>query len=181
MAGWSDFGAEAGFSFLKTGLSFIAARKEAKAAKAWQAWKNAMVRMQGAQNQNVVTLNRAMTREASAEQAFAIDRSGYETSATTTVAAASVGVTGRSVDQVMMGVARNVAYAQQKRQDDLNQKLTGYDVERRQIAMQTELSVDHTPIPTPGFADFALGLSADLGKLWKDYSKKPDPRTGQLQ
>jgi hypothetical protein len=163
--------AQGGLSLLKNGLGFIAAQREAKAAKAWQAYRNKMVRLADGQNQNVITTNSNMARERSAEAAFAISRSKLTTEGSAAVAAAAMGVEGRSVDMVQFDIGRNAAYAQQQRLDDLNMEMEGFRNQRRQSAMQAIQNIDLSPIPKPNPASYMLGFTTDIAKLWQDQRK----------
>lgn len=146
--------------------SFITAGLEAKTQKRWQAYNNALVRLQNAQNQNAITTNEGMIIERSAEQEYAIRKSEYMTKASTEVSAAASGTTGRSVNAVLFDVGRNAAEASRKREQDLQYQLLGTQQQRESSNMQTEMQQDYTRIPKPSTADLALGLTATAVSTW---------------
>jgi hypothetical protein len=163
---WFDFGLSVGVDLLKAGFGYQAAKKEAKIQKQWQEYHNTMVRLADAQNQNAITANRSMAHDASAAKAFAIDRSEMVTEGAVEVSAASMGVTGRSVNMAIFDVQRNAAYAQQARIDDLKMQDNQFNQQRRQSAFSAVQNMDFSPIKQPNIGDYISGFATDLSKLW---------------
>lgn len=166
---WSQFAMEAGGSALQHGLSFITAQREAKSRKRWQDFRNRMLRFANAEQQNTITLNERMTIQRSAMEAKAIKDSARLTGASTAVAAAAAGVSGRSVVQTMNQVRRNASMAEQRRELDLRQQLLGYQTQRESMNMQVVQQTEYDPIPKPTGAAQLMGFAQDLGGLWDTY------------
>jgi hypothetical protein len=157
---WSDI-ALAG---VQTVGSYILQSRDAKSKKKWQKYQNAMVRLQGAQNQNVLTDNENMARERSAEEAQLIRRSEYITKASVEVEAAATGTTGRSVNLALFDVGRNAAIADANRQRELDLTYLGIDNQRRQLALEVALSQDTTQIVGPNPFASLLDFAGSVGK-----------------
>lgn len=147
-----------GSAFSQIG-GFIAKSKQAKSDRAWQKYNNAMTRIQGAQNQNILTTNENIAREATLEQRFAIQRSEYVTLATAQVQAAASGTVGRSVTHVMNSIKRNAALADAKVAQDFELRKVETDVNRQQTEMQVQTSLDLRKIQGPSPVALALGIA----------------------
>ena len=152
-------------------VDYITASRDAKSQRKWQAYNNALVRLQNAQNQNALTTNEGMAVERSAEMEYAIRKSEYMTKASTEVAAAATGTTGRSVDLIMFDVGKNAAEASYKRQQDLEYQLLGIQQQRESSNLQTEMQIDHSTIPGPNAADMVLGLTTNFAKVWNSEGR----------
>jgi len=160
--------------------SYLVASAEAKNKRRWQKYNNTMVMLQGAQNQNTLTDNENMARERSAEEAFLIRRSEYITKASAEVAAAATGTTGRSVNMILFDVGRNAAVADRDRARDLDLQYLGIDNQRKQVALQTKMSLDMTDIPNPNPFSYALDFignnSDSLGDMFTSMKSKSTVR-----
>lgn len=164
---WAELALQGGLSMLRQGVEYSEAKKAAEAKKAWQAYKNTMVELSNANNQNIITTNENIARGSSIEQAFQIERSEYITSAQAEASAAASGVEGRSVNAVQFDIERNAASAQTRRKQDLNAQYLQFDNQRQQSAFQAALSHDYSPIPEPKPATYALNFATDMTKLYK--------------
>jgi hypothetical protein len=162
---WTDIA----LSGAKSLGSFILSSAEAKNKRKWQKYNNAMLMLQSGQNNNVLTDNENMARERSAEEAFLIRRSEYITKASVEVEAAASGTVGRSVNMVLFDVGRNAAVADRDRQRDLDLQYLGFDNQRRQLAMETKMSLDTSDIPNPNPFSAALGFLGDTAGSWGDF------------
>lgn len=160
-----------GLSVAKNVTSFIAQSQEARSKRAWQRYKNAMLRISGGQAQNAINTNQNMAVDRSSIQAFEIDKSEFSTLASAEVAAAAADVTGRSVNQTMFQIQGNAASAQAARERDLAAQLLGFQQQRQQVEMQVAMQTDITPIPSPSVASTVLGLGSDLWGTYKAYNK----------
>lgn len=145
--------------------NFIAASKQAKADRAWQKYNNAMVRIQDGQNQNVLTTNENIAREANLEKRFGIRRTEYMTAATARVAAAASGTIGRSVNSVMHDIHKNAAEADRLTAQDFEMQKLEIDNQRRQSSMQAALSLDLRKIQGPSPVALALGIAGTFADL----------------
>jgi hypothetical protein len=148
-------------------MQYEQAKKDAEAKKAWQAYKNTMVQLSDANNQNTLTTNANLAFEQSALQAFSIERSEYITSAQAEVAAAASGTGGRSANAVLLDVERNATMAQSRRQGDLEAQFLQIDNQRRQSQFQAAMSMDYSPIPEPNPATYMLNFATDMTKLYQ--------------
>lgn len=158
-----------GLSLLKQGMSFQAASVEAKAKRQWQAYKNAMVKLQDAQNQNAITTNEVMLEGRVAEQRFQIRRSEYVTEAAAEASAAAADTEGRSVNMVMFDIERNASMQRARLQQDLEAQYVNFDQQRQTSAFQAALNEDHTFIPKPNLATYALGFAGDMLGAYNKY------------
>ncbi|MGX9389622.1 virion core protein, T7 gp14 family [Nitrobacteraceae bacterium UC4449_H16] len=169
---WADLALSGGLAALRQGLSFSAAQDDAKAKKAWQAYKNTMLKLSDANNQNILTVNENIARRSSSEQAFGIARSEYLTSAQAEVSAAASGVEGRSVNAVLFDVERNATMAQSRRKSDLEAQYLQIDNQRAQSSFQAAMQMDYSPIPEPNPATYMLNFATDVGKLYQSSRPK---------
>lgn len=158
-----------GLSLLKNGMSFQAASVEAKAKRQWQAYKNAMVKLQDAQNQNAITTNEVMLEGRVAEQRFQIKRSEYVTEAAAEASAAAADTEGRSVNMVMFDIERNASMQQARLTQDLEAQYAQFDQQRQSSAFQAALNTDYTFIPKPSLATYALGFATDMTNAYLKY------------
>lgn len=170
---WSDLAIGGGLSLLKQGVGYSEAKKAAEAKQAWQAYKNTMLELSNANNQNIITTNENLARRNSADQSFSIERSEYLTSAQAEVAAAASGTGGRSVNAVMFDIEQNATMAQAKRKQDLEDQYLQAENQRQQSNFQTALSHDYSPIPEPNPATYMLNFATDAYKLYKSGTPKP--------
>lgn len=156
-------------------VNFITASQDAKVQRKWQAYNNALVRLQNATNQNALTVNEGMTIERASEAEYAIRKNEYSTKASVEVAAAATGTTGRSVNAVLFDVGRNAARASADKSRDLDYQLLGFQQQREQSNLQTEMQIDHSRIPGPNPADVVMGLTTPFVDAWKGYGMPAVP------
>jgi hypothetical protein len=168
---WADLALSGGLSALRQGVAYQQAEKDAQAKQAWQAYKNTMTKLSAAQSQNTLTTNENIVRATSRDQAFAIERSEYITSAQAEVAAAASDTGGRSVNAVMADVERNATMAQSRRKQDLQSQFLQIDNQRRQVDISAAMQMDYSPIPDPNPATYMLNFATDATKLYQ--SSKP--------
>jgi hypothetical protein len=166
---WSHQGMELGLAGLKAGTSFISGLQEAKAARAWQKYNNAMLRISNGQNQNAINVNQNMAVERSTIQGFEIERSEYVTRAAAEAEAAATGTEGRSVNQTLFQIDRNAAVARHQRAADLKAQILGFDQQRMNSAFQTATQIDHTYIPNPSPIAAMMGFAGDAFKINEKY------------
>lgn len=170
---WADLAVQGLSSLVQKGVSYMQADEEAKAKRAWQAYKNTMVRLADANNQNAITTNERLMEERIGKQRFNINRSEYMTSAMAEANAAAEGTGGRSVNMVQFDVERNASMQQANLTADLEAQYVNADNQRMNSAFQAATSQDHTFIPSPNLATYALGFTTDLAKSYKElkYTK----------
>lgn len=137
---------------------FIAASKQAAADKAWQKYNNTMLKLSNAINQNALTTNENIQREATLEKRYMIRKSEYTTLASASVAAAASGTIGRSVNSVMHDIKRNAALADAAAAQEFEYNKVAIDEQRRQSSMQTQMQMDLRSIQGPSPIALALGL-----------------------
>jgi hypothetical protein len=169
---WAALAVSGGLSLLRQGLGYSEAKQSADAKRAWQTYKNTMVDLSNANNQNIITTNENLARRNNIDQAFQIERSEYLTSAQAEVAAAASGTGGRSVNAVMFDIEHNAAVAQTRRKQDLEDQYLQMDNQRQQSAFQAALSHDYSPIPEPNPATYMLNFATDMTKLGMSATPK---------
>jgi hypothetical protein len=167
MAWTQDQLSQTGLGFAQQIGGFIAASRAAKEARAWQKYNNKMVRLQNGMNQNVLTTNENIQREATLEKRFGIRKSEYATIANATVQAAASGTVGRSVNHVMNQIHRNAAEADGRAAQEFEYAKMQIDEQRRQSSMQTQMSLDLRQIQGPSPIALALGLGASAQPLFQ--------------
>jgi hypothetical protein len=133
----------------------------------WQAYNNAMVKIQDAGNQNALTTNENLAREQAAMKRFAMKKSAYQTKATAEVAAAATGTGGRSVDMTLWDIGRNEAWAIDAVEKDLSVQFLQIDNQREGSAMQAKLGTDFRGLPMPNPATYMLGFATDAVSLFE--------------
>lgn len=168
---WADLALSGAQSLIKQGMSYDAASKKAKADRQWQAYKNAMTKLADANNQNAITTNEVLLEERVANQRFQIERSEYTTSAQAEAAAAATDTGGRSVDMVVFDIERNASMAQANVTSDLEAQYAQHDEQRRNSAFQAVMQQDHTYIPSPNLATYALGFATDMTNAYTKLNK----------
>lgn len=139
--------------------SFIAESRKAEADRKWQAYNNAMVRLQDGQNQNSITTNENMRKERKATQVMQVQMSERATAASAEVSAAATGTTGNSVRAVLFDIGRNAARARQQIEKDDDWQDMQTDQQRLSSAMSAEMNVDLRQIPTPNPTTMMLGIA----------------------
>lgn len=159
---WTDIGVQGALSGFKAIGSYITAKRQAKADKAWQEYNNKLTRMQNAMNQNALTTNENMLRERVTRDKYNIEISKYKTGAAAETAAASVGAEGNSVDLVMLEISQNAARAQHELDVDADYQYQGIQQQRASSRMQTEMQLDYTQIVKPSIASAVLGWGSDV-------------------
>lgn len=169
---WADLALSGGLAALRTGMQYSQAKEDAAAKKAWQDYKNTMVRLSDATNQNILTTNANLAYDNSQLQAFAIERSEYLTTAQAEVAAAASGTGGRSVNDVLFDVERNATMAQSRRKADLEAQYLQIDNQRQQSHFQAAMQMDYSPIPEPNPATYMLNFASDAYKLYRSGTPK---------
>lgn len=168
---WADLALSGGLAALRAGVSYSQAKKDAEAKQAWQAYKNTMVQLSNSNNQNILTVNQGIARQASSQQGFQIERSEYITLGQAEVSAAASGTGGRSTNAVMFDIERNAASAQSRRKADLEAQFLQIDNQRSQSQFQAAMQHDYSPIPDPNPATYMLNFATDATKLYQ--SSKP--------
>ena len=147
-------------------VNYITAAQDAKTQRKWQAYNNALVRLQNATNQNALTTNEGMAVERASEAEYAIRKNEYITKASVEVSAAATGTTGRSVNSVLFDVGRNAARASADKARDLEYQLLGFQQQRELSNLQTEMQIDRSSIPGPNPADVVMGLTTPFVDAW---------------
>ena len=164
-ADWQVQGALGGMKAI--GSYFLKAR-QAKADKAWQKYNNALVRIQGAQNQNSITVNEGLLTERTIRAEFAVRQSSYVTQGSAEMAAAAVGAEGNNVERVLAQIKKNETRELSNIQRDRREQALGFAEQRRNSELQTEMAIDRTQIPRPNIVADLLTLAGDTGmKYWE--------------
>lgn len=166
---WGNLAVDGGLSILKTATSYMAAKQEASAKRKWQNYKNSILRISGAMNQNAINQNQNMAVDRSEAQAFEIERDEYTTMAAAEASAAAADTEGRSVNQTIYQIQRSGMMAQSNRLNDLENQIAGFDQQRLNTEMQVVTQTDFSPINSPDIGASLLGLGADLFSKYNSY------------
>lgn len=158
---WTDTGTQAALGGFKALGGYIAAKRQAKADKAWQDYNNKLTRMQDAMNQNAITVNENILEERVTRDKYNIEVSKYRTQAESEVAAAAIGAEGNSVDLALLEISQNAARAQHEIEVDADYQFQGYQQQRLSSRMQTEMQLDYKQIVKPSIASAVFGWGAE--------------------
>lgn len=168
-ADWQINGVVGGFQAIGT---YIQQSRKAKNDRKWQAYNNAMTRMQDGLNQSNINTNQNMAVERQVRESYALRVAEYQTSSKAEAAAAAVGAEGNSVDKVLLEVSNNEARMQQQLRTDMNYQMVGFQNQRQSSALQTQMQLDFTQIPKPNLASSLLSWGADTMKGWWESKLK---------
>lgn len=166
-----------GLNLLQGFASYQADKAQAKAQKAYQAYKNAMARLSDATTQNVITENQIATNEAFADQAVGIKQQNLLSVAQAEVSAAAAGVTGRSVNQVQLNINRSAALAERQRQNDMTNSNLSFAGQRQQSAQAAANAQDYSYIPTPKLGSYLLSAASSFAGSKQGFGDRATPST----
>lgn len=127
-----------------------------KAQRALQAYNNTMTRLSDSINQNAITTNSILALETSVAQGLQIKENAIDASAQVEVDAAAAGVTGKSVNRVMMDVMRNASERENERQINLRNAKLEADQQRLNSRMGAEMQQDYSYLPKPKIGTYLL-------------------------
>ncbi len=141
-------------------MSYQADKAANKAARALQAYNNAMTKLSDSINQNAITTNSILTLDASTAVGTEIRKNAISTQAQIETSAAAADVKGRSVNQAMFDVMRNGANREFERQQNLRNSFLAFDQERLNSRMASNMQQDYSYLPKPNFASYMLNAAA---------------------
>lgn len=148
--------------FLSQYGAYRADRAQAKAQKAIQAYRNKMLNISNAMNQNSITTNQTLAIQQSAKQAVFQRRDELSTLGATAVSAASAGVRGNSVNMSLLDVQRNAGFQEKARQTDLEQQFMQFRQERLTSNLSAVMGMDYSYIPKPALGSYMLKAAMDV-------------------
>ncbi len=156
---------------------FMIGSIQANLARKLQQYRNEILKVQEAMNAQKITINEISTQDASMRLSFALqmqsasDRGGAE------VAAASAGVQGRNVDNVMRGLDRSRINAQFARQRTESDEMFSHWEDRRSNALATVMATDITVHQGPSILSAAVGVGMNLLDTYQN-SQTPSQKAG---
>lgn len=153
---WWMLAASTAMNFLGAGMQLEADEAQYKANIKWQKYRNTMVHLSNAMNQNTITNNEIISNQAFADQALVIKKGSILGQARAEVAAAAAGVKGRSVNQTMFDIQRNAGIQEAQRQQSLKNSQLAFDQQRLNSAMSDKMQQDYTYFPKPNPAAYYL-------------------------
>lgn len=156
---WQLF-AKLGMDMLGGFMQYQSDKAEAKAARAYQKYRNTMTNLSNAINQNAITTNEIMSNDAFTREAVDIKKDYLAADANATVSAAAAGVKGRSVNQSLFDIKRSMDVAEGLRQENLRNSWLAFDQQRQTSAMDAALQQDHSYIPKPKLASYLLNAAS---------------------
>lgn len=166
--------AQVGLSFVQTGLSYFAARKEAAARKAMQNYTNQMLALSNAFNQNAITENEIQARQGFADQAILNQRNALQQSSAVENSAAAAGVEGNSVNQAIFDVTRQAAMVESRRQIEYANTMLSFDQQRMGSNFSAAMQRDNSIIPNPDIGSMLLGAGVSAISKYYDKPKSPE-------
>lgn len=141
-------------------MGYAADKKAANAQAAYQRYRNAMVNIGAAQQQNAATTNLTQTMIASGQQAAINATAAIAQKSAAEAAAAAAGVKGQSVQSTLFEFDRAAAATEFRREEDLRNAFVATDTQRRNIAMQAAVQQDYSFIKQPSLARTLLGIGS---------------------
>jgi len=156
---------------------FMIGSINAKLQAQLQQYRNEIMKVQESMNANRITINEINTRDAATRLDFAIQAQAHHDQGAASVAAATAGVRGGSVDSTMRGLRRSAAFAQQKRVEVVSQEMRSHLEERRSNALATAMSMDITVHQKPSILSAAVGVGMNLLDSYKD-NQTPSQKAG---
>lgn len=139
---------------------YRADKAQAKADRAMQEYKNKMVNIADAMNQNSITTNTTKTIQQSARQAVHLRRNEIGVLGSTASAAAAAGVRGRSVNATIIDAKRNAGFAEGARVRDLEGAQDQFTQQRIGSRLSAIQNQDLTHIPKPRFSTYMFSAVA---------------------
>lgn len=143
-------------TLLDSFLSYRGDKAQYKASKQMQKWRNTMVNLSNAVNQNNITQNVTNTIRQSARRAVSMRRDELGVMGSATVAAASAGVRGRSVQATFFDVSRKAGQLERQREIDLEGFFQQATAQRVSSALSAAQNQDYTYIPKPSLGRYIM-------------------------
>lgn len=170
--------AAAGMKVAGAYFDYKADKAEAKAAQAFQRYRNKMTQLSNSLAQNAITSNELITNEQSRREALQIQEDYNSARGETQVQAGATYTAGRSVNRSLTILDITKSMAENVRQENLINAWQGYDAQRKNAAMSAAMQQDHSYIPTPKLGAYlfkaASGIagsdSAQSGRLGTEAS-----------
>lgn len=169
---WADWQIQGALGGMKAVGSFILRSRQAKADRAWQAYNNALTRMQNAQNQNAITMNETLLAERNVRAKYAVQQSSYATQGQAEMAAAAIGAEGNNVQRVLLQIKKNESRELAALDRDFDAQALQLAEQRNASDLQTEMQIDYRQIPKPNIASDLLNLAGDTGMKWWESKLK---------
>lgn len=141
-------------SIFESVLRYSADKAQYKAAKAMQAYRNKMVNISNAINQNALTTNTTLQIQQSARRSVFQKRDALSVMGKTVVASAAAGVRGNSVNKSLVAVQRGAGLQEKQRQDDLSNFFLQVDQQRLSSTLSAVQNQDLTAIPKPSLSSY---------------------------
>lgn len=165
-------GVLAGGSTILSGLlSFGSARKQAKAQKAYQRYKNKMTRLSAGMQQNALTTQTVIKEQELARDRLDVQSAGVQAIGGVEAAQAASGVTGRSARQTALAALRNIAAANANIDTQLFGLKRQEAAERLGIGMQAAVQTDYSYIAKPSFLGTMLQTGLDAASAYQAFTK----------
>lgn len=142
--------------------SYRADKAAAKAQRAMQAYKNKMLQIANAMNQNAITTNETLAIQQAARQAVFQRRDELSTLGSVAVSAGAAGVRGRSVNATLLDVQRNAGFQEKMRQTDLEQQFLQFRQERNNSNLSAVMGEDLSYIPKPSLGGYLLRAGTSI-------------------
>lgn len=158
--------AAAGMQVLGAIGQYKADKANAKAARAIQEYKNKMLSISNALNQNAITTNTTLAIQQSARQAVYMRADELSTLGSTAVAAAAAGVRGRSVNQTLLAVQRNAGLQEAQRSTDLQQQFLQFDQQRLSSSLDAVNGQDLSYIPKPQLGSYLMKAATNIASSY---------------
>jgi len=134
----------------------------AKLARSLQKYRNEMIKVTAAMNENVTLQNEVNTRDAAIRLQFDLEKRSQADQGTAAVAAAAAGVRGRSVDRTMRGLRRSALFANAARKERLRMEMASHANDRRNIRVGAIMGQDVTVHSKPSVMASMTKLGVNL-------------------
>lgn len=152
-----------------------------KLARSMQKYRNEMLQLTAAMNNDVITQNQIRTRDAAVALQFDIELRGAKDRGAAEVAAASAGVSGSNVDKTMRHLRGSALRAHAARKARTAQEMQGHAQERRNNNVSAILGQDIQVIARPSALAHLGGMATKLFDNYNDAQPEGDKIGDQLR
>lgn len=144
--------------------AYYANKAKVKAQRKMKAYRNAMVNISNAINQNALTTNTTLSIQQSARQAKALRQDELTTLGSAQVSAAAAGVKGNSVNSTFFDIKRQAGVLESNRERDLEHTFLQIDQQRLSSSLSAVQNQDLTHLPGPRFSSYLLKGVMEAGE-----------------
>lgn len=144
--------------------NYRSAKANAKAQRAMKEYRNKMVSIANAVNQNAITQNTTLQIQQSAKRAVFIKADAIRTEGSAEASAAAAGVKGNSVNATLLDIQRNSSLVEKQRADDLENFFLQQQQQRLNSTLSAQQNQDLSVIQRPNLSSHLFGAAIGAAK-----------------